>query len=574
MSDIKNIVITDIAEFDSVDVVEILVKAGDEVAIDQPLITIESEKAMMDYPSPLAGVVEQVIVKDGGKIKEGDTLITLKVASSQNSLQDSNISKQQAAAESQKDNNANLNPSINNQPTGKAREVSEEVKTISITDIAEFDSVDVVEVLVKKGDEVEVNQPLVTIESEKAMMDYPSPHAGIVQEVIVQDGGKIKEGDALISLKVVTDSVASQTENLSNSSHESSEHAEQSVANQSSINQASDKTTVTSSVSSQVSGQASGHVSGQASDQASSDKASGQVSGTTAYASPASNKYARELGVNLDNVQGSGRNRRIIKEDIQQHVREGLQSTRIAGAKPAKALDFSKYGESTAKELTKIQKLTANNMLNAWQSIPHVTHFDQADVTQLELHRKQLANELADKKIKLTPLVFVAKALVAALKKFPQFNSSLDSVSETLIYKDFFHLGIAVDTEYGLFVPVLRDVNKKSIEQLAVELIEISNLAKQRKLTPKHMGGASMTISSLGNLGGKYFTPIINPPEVAILGLSKMMVKDEILASRIEQHKLLPLSLSYDHRVINGADAARFCTYLKSVLEDIWKLIL
>ena len=246
----------------------------------------------------------------------------------------------------------------------------------------------------------------------------------------------------------------------------------------------------------------------------------------------------------------------------------------MVNKKPNKALDFSLYGNSTAKELTKIQKLTADNMLNAWQSIPHVTHFDQADVTQLEIHRKQLASDLKEKQIKLTPLVFVIKALVATLKKFPQFNSSLDTATEQLIYKDYFHIGIAVDTPHGLFVPVLRDVDKKSLEQLAIELVEISDLARQRKLSPKQMGGASMTISSLGILGGQAFTPIVNPPEVAILGLTKMIVKEKISASNAEQQKLLPLSLSYDHRVINGADAARFCTYLKDVLEDVWKLIL
>ncbi len=414
-----------------------------------------------------------------------------------------------------------------------------DVKNIPITDIAEFDSVDVIEILVKVGDEVAIDQPLVTIESEKAMMDYPSPLAGVVEEVIVQDGEKIKEGGTLITLKVTphaAEPLKPQAGNLSNSSKESNGLAEQPVAIQASNDQA--------------------------------------PSGSTAYTSPGTNKYARELGVNLENVQGTGRNQRIIKEDIQHHVREHLQGKHVAGGKPAKALDFSKYGDSTAKELTKIQKLTADNMLNAWQSIPHVTHFDQADVTQLEIHRKQLAKELVAKQIKLTPLVFVAKALVATLKKFPQFNTSLDTVSETLIYKDFFHIGIAVDTPHGLFVPVLRDVDKKSLEQIAIELVDLSNLAKQRKLTPKHMGGASMTISSLGNLGGRAFTPIINPPEVAILGLSKMFKNELMLESSVEQQKLLPLSLSYDHRVVNGADAARFCSHLKMVLEDVWKLIL
>jgi len=419
----------------------------------------------------------------------------------------------------------------------------DDIKNIPITDIAEFDSVDVVEILVKAGDEVAIDQPLVTVESEKAMMDYPSPQAGVVEKVIIQEGGKVEEGDILITLKVATSSNKPEPEDKS--AIESLEDTNP-KANQSKNNQVK---TVTPN----------------------NEYA---VQGSTAYTSPGAQKYARELGVNIQDVQGTGRNQRIVQDDIQQHVRERLSSGSVVNKKPNKALDFSLYGNSTAKELTKIQKLTADNMLNAWQNIPHVTHFDQADVTQLEIHRKQLASDLKEKQIKLTPLVFVIKALVATLKKFPQFNSSLDTATEQLIYKDYFHIGIAVDTPHGLFVPVLRDVDKKSLEQLAIELVEISDLARQRKLSPKQMGGASMTISSLGILGGQAFTPIVNPPEVAILGLTKMIVKEKISASNAEQQKLLPLSLSYDHRVINGADAARFCTYLKDVLEDVWKLIL
>ncbi len=420
----------------------------------------------------------------------------------------------------------------------------DDIKNIPITDIAEFDSVDVVEVLVKAGDEVVIDQPLVTVESEKAMMDYPSPLAGVVEKVIVQDGGKVKEGDTLITLKLTKNSksVATQDKQVIESLDDS-----KSEPSQSKINQVSKTATL---------------------------KNEHTARGSIAYTSPGTHKYARELGVDIEDVQGTGRNDRIVQDDIKQHVRERLSSGSVGNKKPNKALDFSTYGDTTVKELSKIQKLTADNMLNAWQSIPHVTHFDQADVTQLELHRKQLANDLKEKKIKLTPLVFVIKALVAALKKFPQFNSSLDTVTEQLIVKDFFHIGIAVDTPHGLYVPVLRDVDKKSLEQVAQELVEVSELAKQRKLTPKQMGGASMTISSLGILGGQAFTPIINPPEVAILGLTKMVVKEKISASKAEQQKLLPLSLSYDHRVINGADAARFCAYLKEVLEDVWKLIL
>lgn len=419
-----------------------------------------------------------------------------------------------------------------------------DVISIPITDIEDFESVDVVEVLVKVGDEVEINQPLVTVESEKATMDYPSPHAGVVEKVLVQDGLQVKEGDILITLlatEASTDSVASFADRLVDTHEE----------NKANIPELKNEARTRS--------KSSPH-------------------GSTAYASPSTQKYARQLGVNLNQVQGTGRKQRVVEQDIQQHVRKKMLNTPANQSGSTKPLNFSNYGTSNAKKLTKIQKLTAENMLNAWQSIPHVTHFDQADVTQLEIHRKKLAGDLKEKNIKLTPLAFVVKALVATLKQFPQFNSSLDSVTEELIYKDYFHIGIAVDTPHGLFVPVIRDVDKKTLEQIAIELVEISDLAKQRKLGPKQMGGASMTISSLGSLGGQAFTPIINPPEAAILGLSKISVNENIstLSSQpsVVQQKLLPLSLSYDHRIINGADAARFCTYLKMVLEDIWKLIL
>ena len=412
-----------------------------------------------------------------------------------------------------------------------------EIKEIKISDIADFDAVDVIEILVKKGDEITLDQPLVTVESDKAMMDYPSPSSGVVENIVVSEGDKINEGDTLLMLKVTSEEVPS-TEKVTDEPKEELEK-EKVIEKQ-----------VTRSENIQPS------------------------KTSNAYASPGTHKYARELGVDLDNIHGSGRQQRIVIEDIQQHVRDNLYSASSNNAVNQKALDFSQYGQSHAKDLSKVQKLTAQNMLNAWQSIPHVTHFDHANVTQLEQHRKKLASELELKQIKLTPLAFVAKALVLCLKQFPDFNASLDIANEQLIYKDFFHIGIAVDTEHGLFVPVLRDVDKKTLEQVAKELVEVSTLAKQRKLTPKHMGGASMTISSLGNLGGRAFTPIINPPEVAILGLSKMIIEDQINEAGTKQQKLLPLSLSYDHRVINGADAARFCSHLKNVLEDIWKLIL
>ena len=411
------------------------------------------------------------------------------------------------------------------------------LKNIVISDIAEFDEVDVVEILVKEGDEIQKDQPLITIESEKAMMDYPSSHSGIVEKIIVQEGSKISDGDTLLALKIKDESNAQVEKN--DQKIEEAERADQSIKD--------DKPETNNNVVSAVTKVDS-------------------INKTKAYASPGTQKYARELGVNLEDVQGTGRKQRILSEDVQQYVRESFHSGPKKQTQQNVNLDFDKYGAVTEKGLTKIQKLTANNMHHAWHTIPHVTHFDQADISQLEEHRIKLKDELKEKQINLTPLAFVIKALVITLKKFPLFNASIDLAANKLILKNYFHIGIAVDTEHGLFVPVLRDANEKSLEHVAKELVSLSELARKRKLTPHHMGGASMTISSLGNLGGQAFTPIINPPEVAILGLSKIIHENE--------KKLLPLSLSYDHRVINGADAARFCSYLKSLLEDIWKLIL
>ena len=433
-----------------------------------------------------------------------------------------------------------------------------DLKEVRITDIEEFDSVDVVSVLVADGDQVELDQPLFTIESEKAMMDYPSPHTGVINRVEVKEGSQVKEGDLLAIIEVKSDDTISI-------SPIEQEEGSPSENEQSDLDQKSEKKKIEKYIDKSL--------------EAHQSQSAAIQENSIDYASPSVHEYARELGVDLSHVEGSGRQNRITKKDVQDFVRKNVavksdEIVATSSSKDVKPLDFSSFGETEAIELTKIQNITAKNMLTSWQNIPHVTHFEQVDVTLLEQHRKKLSEELKSKEIKLTPLAFVVKALVSALKLFPQFNSSLDIALEKLILKKYFHIGIAVDTPHGLLVPVLRDVDKKTITQVAIELIEISNLARERKLSATQMTGGSMTISSLGALGGRAFTPIINPPEVAVLGVSKMIIRDNITENGVEQQKLLPLSLSYDHRVINGADAARFCTYLKGVLEDIWKLIL
>ena len=408
-----------------------------------------------------------------------------------------------------------------------------ETRDIRITDLEDDAPVDVVEILVQAGERVEVDQPLATLETDKALVEFPSPHAGVVGKIHVQPGDQMVQGDALLALELA--------EPAPDSTSATSDEAPAPVSREPTPDPEP------------------------ASDPEPGSTPSG--SGTRAYASPAMYRYARELGVSLEHVQGSGRGLRVLKEDIEQHVRTRLQAPPVqAMTTPAPLPDFSRYGDTEEEPLTKIQRLTAENLLSAWQSIPHVTHFERADVTALEAYRAQLAEEAGARGLRLTPPIFVIKALAGALAEFPRFNASYDAANERIVLKKYVHIGIAVDTPHGLLVPALRDVDKKALAEVAAEVADLGQRARERKLKPDEMGGASMTVTSLGHIGGQAFTPIINPPEVAILGLSRMVVRNG--------QNFLPMSLSYDHRVINGAEAARFCLHLKAILEDIWKLVL
>ncbi len=410
-----------------------------------------------------------------------------------------------------------------------------QLKDICITELEDDAPVDVVEILVQAGETVEADQPLATLETDKALVEFPSPHAGVVGKIHVQPGDQMVQGDALLALELTASAPDAEPSTL--------EEAQTPVSREPALNPEPVPAPL----------------------------------GTTprAYASPAMYRYARELGVSLERVQGSGRGLRVLKEDIEQHVRTRLQSSSEPSVPaPAPLPDFSKYGDTEEEPLTRIQRLTAENLLSAWQSIPHVTHFERADVTALEAYRAELAEEARSQGLRLTPPIFVIKALADALAEFPRFNASYDAAKGCILLKKFFHIGIAVDTPHGLLVPVLRDVNKKTLAEVAVEVADLGQRARERKLRPDEMGGASMTVTSLGHIGGQAFTPIINPPEVAILGLSRMIVRTSSSPQGTSRQNFLPLSLSYDHRVINGAEAARFSLHLKAILEDIWKLVL
>ncbi len=424
-----------------------------------------------------------------------------------------------------------------------------EMKQVLVPDIGDYKGVSVIEVMVKVGDTINEEDTLLTLETDKAAMDVPSPYAGTVRELHVEIGDKISQGSLILVL-------------------ESAEAAAPAVA--------VDKLSVTAAVAAPAAFVLTNAPAAQALQPATSaPTASGQ-----AHASPAIRRFARELGVDIATVKGSGEKGRVTKDDVQNFVKTALAQPRsAAGGNGLQVLDmpifdFAKFGVIESKPLSRIQKISGANLHRNWVTIPHVTQFDEADITDMEAFRKQLGNEYAKQAIKITPLAFMLKAVVAALQKFPTFNASLDAGGENLVFKQYFNIGVAVDTPDGLMVPVLRNVDKKGIVQLAVELAEISAKAREKKITAADMQGGCFTISSLGGIGGTAFTPIINAPEVAILGVSRSSMKPVYQGGEFVPRLMLPLSVSYDHRVIDGAAAARFTSYLAQVLSDIRRLAL
>lgn len=445
---------------------------------------------------------------------------------------------------------------------------------IKVPDIGDFSNIPVIEVLVSAGDKVDAEAGLVTLESDKATMEVPSPEAGVIREMKLQLDDTVSEGDVVAILEVSGE--ADEAGEASSSGDGDSVEAEP---------QAHQEET-TSPVSEEPE-----PLEPPADDKQESLPSAERVSGTAAvdparvpYASPAIRKFARELGVDLGRVTGSGNKGRIVRDDVSAFVKSVMSGAVETGSPSIGGLrlkfpglpdfDFSRYGETEKQALTKIQKISAAHLHRNWIGIPHVTQNDEADITDMEAFRQANAAEAVEQGFKLTPLVFLIKALVAALKKYPKFNSSLDNDGESLILKKYFNVGIAVDTPDGLIVPVLRDCERKGIMELAAELGEISARARDKKLTPQDIQGGCISISSLGGIGGTSFTPIINAPEVAILGVSRSKMSPVWDGNEFRPRLMLPLSLSYDHRVIDGADAARFCRYVASRLEDLRRLTL
>ncbi len=521
---------------DEVEVTEIMVAVGDTVEEEQSLLSVEGDKASMEVPAPFAGTVKEIKIATGDKVKTGSLIFVFETASS---------GSEASAAESTQAESA----------SAEAAPATSGTKEVNVPDIG-GDEVEVTEVMVAVGDKVEEDQSILNVEGDKASMEVPAPFAGTVKEIKVAAGDKVSTG-SLIFVFEVAGSAPAAAEPVP-AKAEAAPAAKAPAAEKPASVPASNE--------------------GFADNKA------------YAHASPVVRRLAREFGINLANVKGTGRKNRVVKEDVQNYVKDlvkKVESGQLSAGKgnagggelgliPWPKVDFAKFGEIEEKKLSRIQKLSGANLHRNWVQIPHVTQFDEADITSLEAFRKE-QNALAEKKklgVKITPLVFVMKAAAKALAEFPTFNSSLSEDGESLILKKYINIGVAVDTPNGLVVPVFKDVDKKGIIELSRELMEISAKARDGKLTSSDMQGGCFTISSLGGIGGTAFTPIVNAPEVAILGVSKSEMKPKWNGKEFEPKLMVPLSMSYDHRVIDGALAARFTVTLASYMSDIRQLVM
>ncbi len=546
---IVEVKVPDIGDFKEVEVIELMVKPGDTIKVDQSLVTVESDKASMEIPSSHAGVVKEIKVKVGDKVAEGSLVLLVEEAGGAAAAPAAAAPAPAAAAPA---------PAAEAAPApAAAPAASGGIVEVTVPDIGDFKEVEVIELMVKPGDQIKVDQSLITVESDKASMEIPSSHAGTVKEIKVKVGDKVAKG-SLVLLVESTGGAAAPAPSAAAPAPAAAAPA------------------------------AAAPAPAAAAPAPAAAPAQG-VTGSKAHASPSIRKFARELGVDLARVPGTGPKGRITQQDVQNFVK-GVMAAGPTAAAPGKSggsgnglevlawpsLDFSKFGPTETVALPRIKKISGPNLHRNWVMIPHVTHFEDADVTDLEQFRVDSNAALAKQKstVKLTMLAFVIKASVAALKKFPQFNSSLSEDGGSLIVKQYYNIGFAADTPNGLVVPVVKDADKKTISQIAVEMGELSAQARDGKLSPSAMQGATFTISSLGGIGGTAFTPIINAPEVAILGLSKSAMKPVWDGSSFQPRLMLPLSLSYDHRVIDGAGAARFAAYLADVLADLRKTLL
>ncbi|KTD16163.1 dihydrolipoyllysine-residue acetyltransferase [Legionella jordanis] len=536
--------VPDIGGATGVDVIEILVKPGDQITKDTSLITLESDKASMDIPSPESGRVKELLVKVGDKVSEGDSILVLEGEGAEESGE-TKPSKQQEAKAIEK---PEAKAEAHSEPVSKNEPTQSESLEVRIPDIGGATNVDVIDVMVSAGQSIAKDQSLITLEGDKATMEIPSPAAGVIENVDIKVGDKVSQGSLILTMKTEapTAKAAPKVAAASEAKPEGIERREEEAPKV--------KTSAPST-------------------------AEFHPEQTAIPAGPAVRRLAREFGINLTEVKGTGRKSRITKEDLQLYVKNKLSEKSVSAGgglslPAAPVIDFSKFGEIETKPLNKIKRLTGVNVHRSWITIPHVTQFDEADITELEAFRKSETENAKQSGYKLTMLAFVTKVVAKALAAYPQFNSSLDASGENLIYKRYFNIGIAVETANGLVVPVIKDVDRLSVGEVAQEMARLSAKARDKGLMPADMSGGCFTISSLGGIGGTAFTPIVNSPEVAILGLSRSSMKPVYEQGDFKARLMLPLSLSYDHRVIDGAEAARFTRFIADSLSDIRRILL
>ncbi|MFB9268124.1 dihydrolipoyllysine-residue acetyltransferase [Bradyrhizobium erythrophlei] len=520
MSGLIDIKVPDIGDFKEVPVIEVFVKPGDKVKAEDPLVALESDKATMEVPSPRDGVVKSVVVTVGDKVSEGAVIVQFEGAAGEQ---------------------ADARPVVSAPPSPVSAPAG--VAEVRVPDIGDFKDIPVIAIFVTPGDTVKAEDPLIALESDKATMEVPAPLSGTVREVKVKTGDKVSEGAIILSLATGEASLQADVPPSSSPAFSPTTAAGAAVVG-----------------------------------------AFDEKSFALAYASPAVRKLAREKGVDLGKVKGTGNHGRILREDVEGFAKGGpapAKSQVAAGSRggvggidllPWPNVDFAKFGPVERKELGRIKKISAANLHRNWVVIPHVTTHDEADITDLEQFRVKMNKELEKSSVKLSLLPFMVKAAVATLQKFPEFNASLDG--DTLVHKNYWHIGFAADTPNGLMVPVIRDADKKSVPEIAMEMNALAKLAREGKIKPDQMQGGTFSISSLGGIGGIYFTPIINAPEVAIMGVCKGYWKQHSADGKTWTSRLtLPLSLSWDHRVIDGATAARFNVYFANVLADLRRVL-
>jgi pyruvate dehydrogenase E2 component (dihydrolipoamide acetyltransferase) len=544
MSTLIEVKIPDIGGHEGVEVIEVFVKVGDTIEVEQSLITLETDKATMEVPSTHAGVVKEMKIKIGDKASEGSVVLLLEAADTASAA--APVAAPVAAA-----------PAPVAAPAPAAAPVASVASSIEVRvpDIGGHDAVDVIEVFVKVGDVVEKEQSLITLETDKASMEVPSPEAGVVESITLKVGDKISEGGLILVLKGTASSAAAAP-----------------VA-------------ATASVAAPTPAPTAAAAPAPVAAPAAAARPVDEASFKKSHASPSIRSFARELGVDLGRITGTGPKGRILHGDVQAYVKSIMSGQAAAPNAPAATgtgsgldllpwpkVDFAKFGPIESKPLSRIQKLSGANLHRNWVVIPHVTFNDECDITELEEFRKSIGKEWEKSGMKLSPLAFIIKAAAEALKAFPTVNASLDG--DNLILKQYYNIGFAADTPNGLVVPVIKNVDQKGLKQIAKELTDLSALAREGKLKPTDMQGATFTISSLGGIGGTSFTPIVNAPEVAILGVCKSQVKPIWNGQEFMPRLMCPLSLSFDHRVIDGAMAGRFTVQLGKLLSDIRRLVL